>query len=117
MLTPEPKRSEIWLVRLHPTIGDEIGKIRPCVVVSGERVGRLRLRMVVPITDWKDFYGGYIWMTRLDPDAQNGLSKISSADAFQLRSASLQRFVTRVGTLSKDQVDRIEKTIGICVRE
>lgn len=117
MPTTEPKRSEIWLVRLQPTIGDEIGKIRPCVVMSGEDIGRLALRMIVPITEWKTSYAHYVWMTRLDPDADNGLSKPSSADAFQLRSASLQRFVSRIGLLAKEQTERIKEAIEICVEE
>ncbi len=117
MQTIEPKRGEIWLVRLQPTIGDEIGKTRPCVVMSGQDIGRLALRMVVPITEWKISYGNYVWMTRIEPEAGNGLSKPSSADAFQIRSASLQRFVSRIGALPAERMYRIKASIEICVEE
>ena len=101
---------------LEPTVGDEIGKTRPCVVLSGPTVGRLALRIVVPITDWKPAYNNYVWMTSLIPDADNGLDKLSAADAFQVRSVSLRRFVERVGILSDERLKRIERVVGVCIR-
>jgi len=50
---PRPKRGEIWLVRFDPSIGAEIRKLRPAVVLSLDKIGRLPLRIVVPVTDWR----------------------------------------------------------------
>jgi len=50
---PIPKRGEIWLVDFDPAVGGEIRKIRPALVMSRDDIGRLPLRMVVPIADWK----------------------------------------------------------------
>ncbi|MDC0835632.1 type II toxin-antitoxin system PemK/MazF family toxin [Geitlerinema sp. CS-897] len=47
------RRSEIWLYDPNPAVGDEIRKIRPAVIFSDDRVGVLRLKVIVPITDWK----------------------------------------------------------------
>ena len=118
MTTPPepPTRGEIWLVHLDPTEGDEIAKKRPCIVMSGTSVGRLNLRIVVPITDWKDRYSVYPWMTRLEASEENGLTKLSAADAFQTRSVSLTRFVRYVGILPDDRVNRIATAIGLCIR-
>jgi mRNA interferase MazF len=45
------KRGEIWLVELNPTVGSEIRKTRPCVVVSpGEMHDHLRTVIVAPMT-------------------------------------------------------------------
>ena len=44
-------RGEIWLINLDPTIGAEIKKTRPVVIVSSNAVGILPLRVVVPLTD------------------------------------------------------------------
>ena len=45
------KRGEIWLVNLAPTIGSEIKKSRPCVVVSpAEMHDHLRTVIVAPMT-------------------------------------------------------------------
>jgi mRNA interferase MazF len=46
-----PKRGEIWLVDFDPAMSAEIRKVRPAVVVSLDAIGRLPLRIVVPITD------------------------------------------------------------------
>lgn len=48
------QRSEVWLIDLNPSVGSEMQKIRPAIVVSDDRVGVLPLRVVVPLTDWKD---------------------------------------------------------------
>jgi mRNA interferase MazF len=47
---PIPKRGEVWLVDFDPAIGAEIRKVRPAVIISMDTMGRLPLRMVVPIT-------------------------------------------------------------------
>ena len=45
------KRGEIWLVNLDPTVGSEIQKTRPCVVISPpEMHDYLRTVMVAPMT-------------------------------------------------------------------
>ncbi len=45
------KRGEIWLVNLDPTVGSEVKKSRPCVVVSpAELNNHLRTVMVAPMT-------------------------------------------------------------------
>ena len=82
------RRGEIWLVALEPTVGAEIGKTRPVVIVSDGTVGILLLEVIVPITDWKERYTERNWMVRLEPSGENGLTKVSAADAFQVRSVS-----------------------------
>src|ERR1700674_5250426 len=89
---PAPKRGEIWLIDFDPSVGAEIQKVRPAVVISLDTVGRLPLRMVVPITDWKPKYAGYPWFVELPVMGTNGLAKDSGADAFQTKSISLFRF-------------------------
>jgi mRNA interferase MazF len=91
------RRGEIWLINLDPTVGAEIRKTRPAVFVSDNAVGILPLKVIVPITDWKDRYAIAPWMVRLEPDRTNGLSKPSAADAFQVRSVAQQRFTQRLG--------------------
>ena len=46
-------------------------------------------------------------MVRLDPDRNNGLTKLSAADAFQVRSVAQQRFAKRLGSVSGDQLRQI----------
>ena len=105
------QRGEIWLVNLDPTIGSEIRKTRPAVIVSSDLVGILPVKVIVPFTGWRDRYGQAPWMVRIDPDEQNGLSKSSAADALQIRSVSRQRLVQKMGTLSSVQVATIVQAI------
>jgi mRNA interferase MazF len=56
---PEPiqfKRGEIWLTNFDPTLGTEIKKIRPAVILSADAIGRLPIKLVAPITDWKPYF-------------------------------------------------------------
>ena len=104
-------RGEIWLVNLDPTIGSEIRKTRPAVIVSSDLVGILPIKVIVPFTEWKDRYEQAPWMVRIDPDQHNGLSKPSAADALQIRSVSQQRLVQKLGALPSIQIARIVQAV------
>ena len=69
------KQSEIWLVDLDSTKGAEIQKKRPAIIINDNRLGKLPLKIVVPITDWKDYYQIASWMVILEPSSASGLSK------------------------------------------
>jgi len=111
----DPHRGEVWMVDLNPTRGSEMAKSRPCVIVSAAGIGILPLRIIVPITGWDERYVSLSWMVLIEPDADNGLSKSSAADTFQIRSASLDRFISKLGTLTDDQTDLIASAIALCV--
>jgi len=102
------KQGEIWLINLDPTVGAEIKKIRPAIIVSDDSLGKLPLKIIVPITDWKDRYEIAPWMIKLEPNLKNGLTKDSSADCFQVRSVSQERFVKKMGNISAIQMDEIK---------
>src|SRR2546422_4669282 len=102
---PSPKRGEIWLVGFDPTIGSEIRKTRPAVVISSDAVGRLPIKLVAPITDWKGRFTSSLWHVRIDPDPLNGLTKSSAVDALQLRGMDHQRFVHKLGDVSPSQLE------------
>lgn len=110
------QRGEIWLVNLDPTIGPEIKKTRPAVIISSDLVGILPLKVIVPFTDWKARYAQASWMVRIDPDELNGLSKPSAADSLQIRSVSQQRLVKRLGSLSSLQVAKIVQAVTIVLQ-
>ena len=105
------KRGEVWLINLDPTLGAEIRKTRPAVVVSDDAVGVLPLKVIVPLTDWKERYSVAPWLVRLEPTTQNGLSKTSAADAFQVRSLSQQRFVKKIGSLMDEDMQSVTRAL------
>ena len=109
------RKGEVWLINPDTTIGAEIRKTRPAVIVSEDAIGVLPLRVIVPITDWKDRYSIAPWMVPILPDKQNGLDKASAADAFQIRSVAQERFVRCIGALQNDQVRKILVAIHVVI--
>ena len=107
------RRGEVWLVRLDPTVGAEIGKTRPVVIMSDDEIGILLLKVIVPITRWNDDFLVFQWMVRLEPSIENGLTKLSAADTFQVRSVSQQRLIRRLGNLSDAAMEEITNALAI----
>ena len=107
------RRGEVWLINLDPTVGSEIKKPRPVVIVNAAAVGLLPLRVIVPMTAWQERYAIAPWIVRLDPDPENGLDKPSAADAFQVRSVSQSRFVQRLGSISAQALQDITRALAI----
>ena len=105
-------RNEVWLVNLEPTIGAEISKTRPAVIVSRDTIGRLPLKVIVPITEWKEPYSVRQWIVQLAPSLENGLSKLSAADTFQVRSVSQERLVRQLGNLSDMAMEEISRALA-----
>jgi mRNA interferase MazF len=112
---PTPSRGEIWLVDFDPAVGAEIQKVRPALVISVDSIGRLPLRLVVPLTDWKPQYAIFPWFVLIPADVDNGLSKDSGADAFQTKSVSLTRFVRPLGVITATQLDAVASAVALCV--
>jgi len=106
-------RGEIWLINLDPTIGAEVKKTRPAVIVNDDAIGILPLKVIVPITEWKNRYAIAPWMVRLEPDAENNLDKLSVADAFQVRSVAQERFVRHLGKLSDRAMQEITRALAV----
>lgn len=52
-------------------------------------------------------------MVRLEPNLENGLSKVSAADTFQVRSISQQRLISQLATLSEQTMQAISKALAI----
>jgi mRNA interferase MazF len=88
---PQTKRGEIWQVRFDPSIGAEIRKQRPAVVMNPDETGRLPLRIVVPITDWQPAFASLSWFVFLRASPDHGWSKDSGADAFRVKSVDACR--------------------------
>jgi mRNA interferase MazF len=99
------KQGEIWLINLDPTVGSEIRKTRPAIIVSDDALGKLPLKVIVPITDWNEKFSIAPWMVKIEPNPKNGLTKNSSADCFQVRSVSQERFVKKIGNASQKLED------------
>jgi len=59
------KQSEVWLTDLDPTKSSEIQKKRPATIINDDRLGKLPLKVVIPITEWKERYDIATWMVKI----------------------------------------------------
>jgi mRNA interferase MazF len=110
------KRGEIWRINFDPTVGNEIKKSRPAVVISSDAIGSLPLKIVAPITGWKDSFSNSIWHVKIEPDSKNNLTKTSSVDTLQVRGVDVKRFIPpQFGEVSQDQVEEIISALAAVV--
>ena len=107
------KTGQIYWVNLDPTIGDEIKKRRPVVVLNGGHDKHLKLAIVVPVTAWSSYWEKNPFFVSLEPNTKNGLRKKSVVDCFQIRAISHNRFVDKIGELSNDETVRIKRSITL----
>ena len=110
-----PGRGEIWWVGLDPTVGSEIQKTRPCLVIGTDALAGLPVRIVVPLTKWQKKHGGRPWCVQVDPDRQNGLDAASAADAVQDRCVSVRRFRERLGTVDATTLSQVLAAVALCL--
>jgi mRNA interferase MazF len=107
------RQGEIWLVNLDPAIGAEIKKTRPCVIVNDDSTGILPLKVIAPITEYRDRYENVPWMVILTPNHENCLDKKSVIDLFQVRSVAEERLARPVGTIGRDQLVSVKAALKI----
>lgn len=99
------KRGEIWWVEFDPSIGSEIRKTRPAIIVSNDAANRNLTRVVViPLTSNVDRqYPGEALVT------VSGQSGKAMAD--QIMAADKSRLKTQLDTLSKVDMQAVEAAI------
>ena len=107
------KLGDIYWVNLDPTIGDEIRKKRPVVVLNEGHAKHLKLSLVVPITGWSSHWENNPFFVTLSPNEVNGLGKKSVVDCFHVRAISHSRFSDKIGQISIDELDSIKKSIAL----
>lgn len=105
-------QGEIWMVNFEPSVANEIQKLRPAIVVNDDRIGRFGIKIVVPITQWKEHYIDYPWIIKIIPDDINKLSKDSSIECFQIKSFAVDRFDKKIGEIDKLLLLQVHQTIA-----
>jgi mRNA interferase MazF len=97
-------RSEVYLVNLDPTVGSEIKKIRPCIVVSPDEINHyIRTVIVAPMTT-----KGRRYRTRIPCRFQDteGLVVLD-----QIRTVDSVRLVKKLGTLDAETMKAVLETL------
>ena len=102
-----PQRGEGWLVAFDPSLGGEVRKMRPAVVLSNDTANAVLNRVqVVPISSSVDrLYPAEALVT------VNGRRRKAMAD--QITTASTLRLRRRMGRLIRDDVDAVARVIRV----
>jgi mRNA interferase MazF len=95
------KRFDVYLVNLDPTVGSEIQKTRPCLVISPDEMNRnIRTAIIAPMTSVQKEYPTRVPCTFQKKKGQIVLD--------QLRTIDKTRLIKKLGTIdSKDQLEVI----------
>jgi mRNA interferase MazF len=100
-----PRRGEVWWVSFDPSLGGEMQKTRPAIILSNDAANTALTRViVVPITSQvAKVYPGEALVT------VNGEQRKAMAD--QMMTASKQRLRSKLGTLSRTDVTAVENAV------
>ncbi len=104
---PAPRRGEVWLVSFDPSVGGEIQKTRPAMVLSNDTANALlnRVQLVPVSSQVSRLYPAEAYVTL------NGERRKAMAD--QITTASKQRLIRRLDALSKDDVEAVARVVCV----
>ncbi len=107
-----PRRGEIYLVSFDPTVGAEIRKTRPALIVQNDRANRASpITMVAAITSR---FEEPLYPTEVLVKAPEGGLEVDSVVLLnQVRSIDKRRLLERLGILKPDTMRRVDRAILI----
>ncbi len=105
------KRGEIWLANLDPTIGNEINKTRPVVIVSNNtNNAHNNVLSILPVTSNTNHI--FSFEVFLQKGIAN-LPKDSKVKADQIRSIDKVRLIKKIGTIPATYITQINNAIQL----
>jgi mRNA interferase MazF len=105
-----PSRGEVWLVSLDPTVGHEVQKTRPAVVVSSNIYNRYNWVVVVmPLTSHDTAEYDQV----LIEPPEGGVTAASVTLPDQIRAVDRRRLAKRLGRVGDDKMRRIDRSLRI----
>ena len=93
------ERYDVFLVTLNPTVGSEIQKTRPCIVISPNEMHRLQTVIVAPLTS-KGFE--FLFRPKIRFESKDGLVLLD-----QIRAVDKSRLVKKIGRIEEEKAREI----------
>jgi mRNA interferase MazF len=111
--TSHPRRGEIYLTALDPTLGREIKKTRPALVIQNDTSNRLSdVTIVAPVTSTVRFPLNPVHVL-LEASPATGLAVTSVALLNQIRAVDRLRLIKRLGAVDDLTLERVDEAIKI----
>ncbi|MEK7099153.1 MAG: type II toxin-antitoxin system PemK/MazF family toxin [Patescibacteria group bacterium] len=110
--TVAPKRGEVYLVSFDPTVGAEVKKTRPALILQndiGNRYSPITIVAAITSRAEEDLYPTDV----LVKSPAGGLRVDSLVLLDQIRSIDKQRLIQRLGVLNEDSMDSVDRAIEI----
>ena len=110
----EIKRGDIWLVSLDPTIGHEIKKSRPAIIIQNDLGNKYSpITIIAPITSQgiEKIYPIEVLLTKKN----SGLDTESKALLNQIRAVDKRRLIQKLGKLDENTLAQVDEAIKISV--
>ena len=108
----EVKRGDIWLVNLDPTVGHEIKKPRPAVIIQNDLGNKYSpITIIAPITSQNigKIYPIDVFLAKRG----SGLEKDSKVLLNQIRATDKKRLIKRIGKIDNETMNKINNSIKI----
>lgn len=106
------KRGEIYLADLNPTIGKEISKTRPVLIISNDKNNLFSGTVtILPISsqNLEKIYPFEVFL----PKGSVNLPKDSKVKADQIRTIDKRRIIRFIGSLKIEEIENVEKALKI----
>lgn len=107
MAVLRPKRGDVWWVNFDPSVGSEVQKRRPAVIVSNDSSNKYLSRVqVVPLTSTID----KVYPSECLVEVK---SQSCKAMADQIKTVSLERCSERITTLNEEYMSAVESVLKL----
>jgi mRNA interferase MazF len=109
-----PKRGEVYLVNFDPTVGAEIKKTRPALVIQND-IGN-RYSPIIIVAAITSSFDDTLYPTEvLIAPPEGGVLVPSIAALNQIRSVDIRRLTQRLGALKPETMERVDRALKISV--
>jgi mRNA interferase MazF len=108
-----PRRGEIYLTRLDPTVGHEIKKTRPALIIQNDTDNEYRATtMIAPITSTVRIPLSPVHVL-VQADLHTGLTVPSAAVFNEIRTVDRVRLTKRLGIVDAETMTRVDEAVHI----
>lgn len=106
-------RGEIYLVSFDPTVGHEIKKTRPALIIQNDIGNRYSPLTIVAAITSKVSPVPYPVEVRVEPTSTNGLDVPSAIRLDQIRTVDRQRLIKRLGQIDRGTMARVDQAVKV----